>query len=81
MHVNFIKVGSCLSEAVLHLPNDVLPSCLVLWENPSVLRLEECRSRQGSNCRVKAHQSSSVRQIYIRSQPLRRPTGEPVVIR
>ncbi|XP_056229915.1 tyrosine-protein kinase BAZ1B isoform X2 [Seriola aureovittata] len=51
----------------------------VLRQSPSVLQLMESRprSRQGSiSSRLKAEQTSSVRQVYIQSRQLRRTTGD-----
>ncbi|XP_071352469.1 tyrosine-protein kinase BAZ1B isoform X2 [Trachinotus anak] len=55
----------------------------VLRQSPSVLQLMESRPRQGrisssssSSSRVKAAQTSSVRQVYIQSRQLLRTTGD-----
>ncbi|XP_068440972.1 tyrosine-protein kinase BAZ1B isoform X2 [Clinocottus analis] len=50
----------------------------VLRQNPSLLKLMESRprSKQGSSVRLRAEQTINVRQVYIQSSQLRRPSGD-----
>ncbi|TDH15017.1 hypothetical protein EPR50_G00026860 [Perca flavescens] len=50
----------------------------VLRQSPSVLKLMESRprSKQGSSGRLRAGQTSSVRQVFIQSRQIHRPTGD-----
>lgn len=53
-------------------------SCPALRPNTDVLKLMESKPGSEQGAGLRAGQTSSVRQVYVQSWQLRKPTGEPV---